>query len=436
MLPLGDWNGPASAVPAEARTSAATAGSRRWNRRRSHLARQRSAGGAQNPPSRTSALAIRPAAIISRTEGTRTRATTSWIFGAARAARSSTARRCSRRRAVAWRRSWSASGEPKRRERSIAAQRPATSPPGARARSPASARRAAGPTRPRRPRSPAPRRAAHSPCGRPRRSRPPGCVRRWSRRRAGPWHPGARATSARRRRRSRRARIASGTTKPASRQGDGDEPGEPARGGRGRQQRRAGRRPSRGGDPGAGAAAHPSTLESRLIARSRRTCIAAASPREHGRGRSAQHPDQEPGLDQLGEERPAARHRDDEQAGEARLGSRGASRPRRPGRARRPPAAKRRRRPARSPPESRWLRTAAANESTLAERIRRRQASIAAPVGAPRSSSAPSRASSTAGGPSRDAAAAGKEARSVRPAVSESAIATATDGSARSTAAR
>ena len=48
---------------------------------------------AQKPLSRTSALAIRAAVIISRTEGTRTRATTSWIFGAARAARSSTARR-------------------------------------------------------------------------------------------------------------------------------------------------------------------------------------------------------------------------------------------------------------------------------------------------------------------------------------------------------
>ena len=59
----------------------------------------------QNPESRVPALAIRPAAIISITEGTRTRATTSWIFGAARAARSSTARRPSRRRALAWRRS-------------------------------------------------------------------------------------------------------------------------------------------------------------------------------------------------------------------------------------------------------------------------------------------------------------------------------------------
>ena len=80
-------------------------------------------------------MAIRPAAIISRTEGTRTRATTSWIFGAARAACSSTARRLSRRRAPAWRRSWSASGEPKRRERSIAATRVASSLPGTRARS-------------------------------------------------------------------------------------------------------------------------------------------------------------------------------------------------------------------------------------------------------------------------------------------------------------
>jgi len=51
-----------------------------------------------------SALAIRAAVIISRTEGTRTRATTSWILGAARAARSSTVRRWSRRRAPAWRR--------------------------------------------------------------------------------------------------------------------------------------------------------------------------------------------------------------------------------------------------------------------------------------------------------------------------------------------
>ena len=84
-------------------------------------------------------MAIRPAAIISRTEGTRTRATTSWIFGAARAARSSTARRLSRRRAPAWRRSCSASGEPKRRERSIAATRVASSLPGTRARSDRSA---------------------------------------------------------------------------------------------------------------------------------------------------------------------------------------------------------------------------------------------------------------------------------------------------------
>src|SRR5262249_1598820 len=69
----------------------------------------------QKPESSVPALAIRPAAIISITEGTRTRATTSWIFGAARAARSSTARRPSRRGLVAWRRSCSASGEPKRR---------------------------------------------------------------------------------------------------------------------------------------------------------------------------------------------------------------------------------------------------------------------------------------------------------------------------------
>ena len=55
----------------------------------------------QKPLSRTSALAMRAAAIISRTEGTRSRATTSWILGAARAARSSTARRWSRRSAAA-----------------------------------------------------------------------------------------------------------------------------------------------------------------------------------------------------------------------------------------------------------------------------------------------------------------------------------------------
>ena len=106
-------------------------------RRRSEYERRSSPprpGTAQKPASRTSALAIRPAAIISRTEGTRTRATTSWIFGAARAARSSTARRWSRRRALAWRRSWSASGEPKRRERSIEAPRVAISLPGTRAR--------------------------------------------------------------------------------------------------------------------------------------------------------------------------------------------------------------------------------------------------------------------------------------------------------------
>ena len=48
---------------------------------------------AQNPPSSTSEFAISAAAIIRRTDGTRTSATTSWIFGAARAASSSIRRR-------------------------------------------------------------------------------------------------------------------------------------------------------------------------------------------------------------------------------------------------------------------------------------------------------------------------------------------------------
>ena len=55
--------------------------------------------------SSTSELATSPAAMISSTDGTRTSATTSWIFGAARAARSCTARRCRPRSEPAWLRS-------------------------------------------------------------------------------------------------------------------------------------------------------------------------------------------------------------------------------------------------------------------------------------------------------------------------------------------
>ena len=80
------------------------------------------------------------------------------------------------------------------------------------------------------------------------------------------------------------------------------------------------------------------------------------------------------------------------------------------------PSAKRRSRPARSPPARRWLSSAAAKASTRAERIRRRQAATRPRSARPRSSSAPSRASSTAAGPSSEAAAAGSEARSERPA--------------------
>ena len=80
----------------------------RLDARRDHRGRHPAAPGGrgvgiQKPARRTSALAISAAAIISRTEGTRTSATTSWIFGAARAAASSTSRRWSRRSAVAWR---------------------------------------------------------------------------------------------------------------------------------------------------------------------------------------------------------------------------------------------------------------------------------------------------------------------------------------------
>ena len=69
----------------------------RLDARRDHRGRHPAAPGGrgvgaefQKPARRTSALAISAAAIISRTEGTRTSATTSWIFGAARAAASST----------------------------------------------------------------------------------------------------------------------------------------------------------------------------------------------------------------------------------------------------------------------------------------------------------------------------------------------------------
>ena len=59
----------------------------------------------QNPAMKRSMFASRPAAIISRTEGTRSSATASWIFGAARAACSSIRRRCTPRSAVACSRS-------------------------------------------------------------------------------------------------------------------------------------------------------------------------------------------------------------------------------------------------------------------------------------------------------------------------------------------
>ena len=82
------------------------------------------------------AFATSAAASISITEGTRSSATTSWILGAARAARSDSARRASRRRPLAWSWSWSASGEPNRRERSRAAVSGASSEPGNRRASP------------------------------------------------------------------------------------------------------------------------------------------------------------------------------------------------------------------------------------------------------------------------------------------------------------
>ena len=78
------------------------------------LFRAASAQGAraQRPAKSASEWAMIAATIVSSTEGTRTSATTSWIFGAARAARSSSRRRASRRSAVACRWSCSASGEP------------------------------------------------------------------------------------------------------------------------------------------------------------------------------------------------------------------------------------------------------------------------------------------------------------------------------------
>ena len=339
---------------------------------------------ARTPPSRVPALAIRPAAIISRTEGTRTRATTSWIFGAARAARSSTARRLSRRRAPAWRRSCSASGEPKRRERSIAATRVASSLPGTRARS---ERRAAPSGTPQESSAtvsrsssasgPSPARAScSSPAAGPRpepaltasRSSASGSAasrRRWRRARlalqqrvgdeeAGRRQPDRdqqRGPPRRRRCRGQGGEAAAGGPGELRRQHRGQrqprlQAGAPQPLGQPQPQRRPGRAPAQaegqrrqaaprpagqqlagGGEaeqdrerrqqPGG---AHSTTREKRLIATKPTSWKSGGEAQQHRRRRRAEQLGDEAGLDQLGEEGAAARHRHHQQAGEAGLG--------------------------------------------------------------------------------------------------------------------
>ena len=320
----------------------------------------------QKPLSRTSALAIRPAAIISRTEGTRTRATTSWIFGAARAARSSTARRWSRRRArrlaaqlVGERRAEAARALDRGAEgRDLAARARAraaiAAPPGAAARRRVSATvirssSASGPLagpgdlgeagrgaaarggadreqvegvgqRAEQPAAPAARLALEQRVGDDE---------------AGRRHPDRdqQRDAARRRRARRPAPRARRPRRPAS-------PAAPPPSGR-RQSRPARRR--RPGRPSRSAAASSLAPLTRPPARgggsrrSRPSCRARGEREQQRRGRRAEHLGEEAGLEQLGEEGAAARHRDDEQAGEARLRGRRAARPRRPGRAPPPP---------------------------------------------------------------------------------------------------
>jgi hypothetical protein len=153
------------------------------------------------------------------------------------------------------------------------------------------------------------------------------------------------------------------------------------------------------------------------------------------RGGRAQNLGEKSRLQQLGEKSAAGRHRDHEQAGETGLGGRrlgvfGDPIPLRCALGEASQEA------GQIPSRKLLAEQRRGKASTVRERIRRRQAAIAFPVAAPRSSSAPSRASSTEAGPSSELTAAGNEARSERPALSESAIARAMSGSARSTARR
>ena len=164
--------------------------------------------------------AISAARIISRTEGTSTSATTSWIFGAARAARSSIRRRASRRSddrlLVRAGRPGASRSDASARGRTPAS--PASAGAGhAVAQGARSPRAAAFRTRSRRPRPPA--RAASGPRWRPSRSRPG---------HAGGLRPAAvptakqvervrqRGPSRARRRRAARSSSASGATNPAA----------------------------------------------------------------------------------------------------------------------------------------------------------------------------------------------------------------------------
>ena len=130
------------------------------------------------------------------------------------------------------------------------------------------------------------------------------------------------------------------------------------------------------------------------------TCSAAASASITAAGGEAEQPGEEAGLEQLGEEGAAARHRHHQQAGEARLGGRRAGvlgDPVALGGAGREAAQG----PGQVAAARRWLSSAAAKASTRSERIGAPPAGDRRAVAAPRSSSAPSRASSAADGPSR-----------------------------------
>ena len=114
---LGRGRAPGLADDLAARGSRSPPGSSSRRGRCRREARRRpprgeSMPGAVRGANSASEWAMIAATIVSSTEGTSTSATTSWIFGAARAACSSIRRRASRRSAVACRWSCSASGEP------------------------------------------------------------------------------------------------------------------------------------------------------------------------------------------------------------------------------------------------------------------------------------------------------------------------------------